>query len=260
VSEIYHIAIDGPVASGKGTIARELSYKLGIPCLDTGALYRGIAVYIRNIGTSAEGKTTGKKKQSGPYNLDPNNEQAVTNALKSVKMDVEIKAGVTNVSINGIDVTSQLRDNDISQITSVIATYPDVRKVIVAKSQEIAKTSSFILEGRDTSSVLLPDAKYKFYLTANVRTRAKRRIADLAAKGETVTMRDMKQQIKERDLRDSTKGGLRKVREAIVINNSRMNVEKTIDKFMKHLIAARVGENKKRRNKGRTFFHRFVGK
>lgn len=216
-NSIFHIAIDGPVASGKGTIARELSNRLGIPCLDTGALYRSIAVYVRDA------------------KLDGNNEVAVTAASQAIKMGIEIKDGTTYVKINGTDVTPSLRDNDISRITSIIATYKEVRKVVIAKSQEIAKTESFILEGRDTSSVVLPNAKYKFYLTAKVKTRALRRIGDLAGKDVNVTLREMKKQIKERDNRDMKKGGLHRVHEAIVIDNTRLDVEETLDKFISYM-------------------------
>lgn len=216
-NQIFHIAIDGPVASGKGTIARELSKRLGIPCLDTGALYRGIAVHIRNL------------------KLDVNDELVVVAALQAIKMDVEIKDGTTHVKINGRDVTPSLRDNDISQSVSVIATYTAVRKVVISKSQEIAQSHSFILEGRDIASVVLPHAKYKFYLTAKVKTRSNRRIADLAAKGVKVTLREMKKQIKERDNRDTRKGGLEQVREAIVIDNTKLNVTETIEKFISHI-------------------------
>lgn len=215
--EIFHIAIDGPVASGKGTIARQLSVRLCIPCLDTGALYRSIAVYLQDA------------------KLDVNSEKIVTEALQGVKMHVTIKDGTTYVKVNDKDVTAKLRDNDISKITSIIATYHDVREFLTAKQQEIAKTESFILEGRDISSVVLPGAKFKFYLTAKTKTRALRRQADLIAKGETVTLRDMIHQVKERDRRDMKKGGLKQVREAIVIDNTKLNEAETVELFITHI-------------------------
>jgi len=214
---IFHIAIDGPVASGKGTIAKELSERLGIPCLDTGAMYRSIAVYIRD------------KK------LDFENETAVTEALPKIKMDVETKKGTTHVTINGKDVTNKIRDNEISKIASSIAVYPEVRKFAIAKQQEIAKTESFILEGRDIASAVLTDAKYKFYLTAKLKTRALRRQADLAEKGIEITLEEMKQQIKTRDRRDMKKGGLKQVREAFVIDNTKMTVDETVNEFILHI-------------------------
>jgi len=215
--DIYHIAIDGPVASGKGTIARGLSERLGIPCLDTGALYRGVAVYLRD-----------NKK-------DPENRKVVTDALQAIKMSVRIEKGTTHVKINGVDVTKKLRDNDISQIASSIATYPEVRKFSTAKQQEIAKTKSFILEGRDIASVVLTDAKYKFYLTAKLKTRALRRQADLAQKGIEITLEEMKKQIKTRDRRDMRKGGLKQVKEAAVIDNTKLTVDETINEFILHI-------------------------
>jgi len=215
--DIFHIAIDGPVASGKGTIARELSERLGIPCLDTGALYRGVAVYLRDNKT------------------DPNNKKAVTDALQAIKMHVQIQNGTTNVKINGTDVTKKLRDNDISQIASAIAVIPEVRKFSTAKQQEIAKTKSFILEGRDIASVVLPDAKYKFYLTAKLKSRALRRQADLAEKGIKITLEEMTKQIRTRDRRDMRKGGLKQVKEAIVVDNTHLTVKETVDEFILHI-------------------------
>jgi len=215
--DIFHIAIDGPVASGKGTIAHGLSERLGIPCLDTGALYRGIGVYLRD------------------NKINHDDEQAVIQALQSIKLDVEIKNGTTHVKVNGTDVTKKIRDNDISQIASKIATIPEVRSFATAKQQEIAKTRSFILEGRDISSVVLPDAKYKFYLTAKLKTRALRRQADLAAKGIEITLEEMKNQIKTRDRRDMKKGGLKQVREAFVVDNTKLTVDETVNEFILHI-------------------------
>jgi len=217
MNNIFHIAIDGPVASGKGTIARGLSEKLGIPCLDTGAFYRGIAVYLRD------------------RKIAPEDKKSVTDALQGLKMGIEIKNGITHVKINGEDVTNKLRDNDISQIASTIAIIPEVRKFAIAKQQEIAETKSFILEGRDIASVVLPHAKYKFYLTSKLKTRGLRRQADLATKGIEITIAEMKKQIKTRDRRDTKKGGLKLVKEAIVIDNTRLTVKETIDEFISHI-------------------------
>jgi cytidylate kinase len=217
LKEIYHIAIDGPTAGGKGTVARALSARLGIPCLDTGAMYRAAAVYMRGAG------------------IDAKNQTAVTGALDDLEIDVTIKDGVTQTSVNGKDVTPNLRENDISCDSSIIATYPAVRKFMVARQQEIAKTESFILEGRDIASAVLPDAKYKFYLTAKVRTRALRRQADLKVKGTEITINEMIKQIKQRDRRDIKKGGLKCVSGAVVIDDTNLNIEETIEKFISYI-------------------------
>jgi cytidylate kinase len=150
-------------------------------------------------------------------------------------MDVEIKNGTTNVKVNGKDVTQKIRDNEVSKIASAIAVFPEVREVATAKQQEIAKTKSFILEGRDIASVVLPNAKYKFYLTAKLQTRALRRQDDLEAKGIEITLAEMIKQLKIRDRRDMKKGGLKQVKEAIVIDNTRLTVEETINEFISHI-------------------------
>ena len=226
MNNIFHIAIDGPVASGKGTIARGLSEKLGVPCLDTGAFYRGLAVYLRD------------------NKIDPADPKTVTDALQAVKMDVQIVNNTTHVFLDGVDVTNKLRENDISQIASIIGTYPDVRKFLVAKSQEVAKTRSFILEGRDIASVVLPNAKYKFYLTAKVKTRALRRQADLAEKGIKITLAEMTKQIKTRDRRDMRKGGLKQVKEAIVVDNTKLSVHETVEQFISHILELAPNEHR----------------
>ena len=166
---IYHIAIDGPSASGKGTVARELSIRLGIPYLDTGAMYRGVAVYIYDKG------------------IDYENQGAVAAELTNIRMAVDVKNGETRVMINGKDITGRLRENQISMMSSKTATYPEVRKMMREHQQDIAKTQSFILDGRDICSAVLPNARYKFFLTADLDTRARRRYNDLVRKGEKCT-------------------------------------------------------------------------
>jgi cytidylate kinase len=217
INEIFHIAIDGPVASGKGTVARTLSERLGIPCLDTGAMYRAFAVHIREKGV-----------------IDTN-EAAVLAELPKVAIEtrVVVRDGSTEtqVFVNGRDVTPQIRDNAISQIASNISRYTPVREKMVALQQEIAKTQSFILEGRDIASVVLPDAKFKIYLTASLEVRAKRRQQELAAKGTSIDLKEMMLQIELRDHTDRNKpvGALVCVPDAITIDNSDMTREQTVD-------------------------------
>ena len=217
LKSIYHIAIDGPAAAGKGTAARELSARLGIPALETGALYRGAAVYVRDL------------------RIDAMDQAAVTDALRTLKMNIQIRGGKTFAIVNGADVTKTLRENDISEISSVIATYPAVREFMMKIMRDIAARESFILEGRDIAAAVLPDAKYKFYLTANVKTRARRRRADLAAKGTQISLREMIRQIKQRDRRDAKKGGLVRVRGAVVIDSTNMTNAQMADEFIRHI-------------------------
>ena len=209
---IYHVAIDGPVASGKGTVAKGLSNRLRIPCLDTGAMYRAFAVYMMDKGYE---------------------DSEIDKALEEFDLDTRV-AEKTYVSVNGLDVTHRIRDEEISMKSSYLSSYPQVRDKMVALQREIAKENSFILEGRDIASVVLPDAKYKFYLTAHVKTRAMRRWAENQVKGIDITLKEMIKQIKERDRNDMNKpvGALKCVEGAIRIDNTKLNREQTVDKIM----------------------------
>ena len=215
MGEIIHIAIDGPVASGKGTVAKLLSTRLGIAALDTGAMYRAVAVWMLERGTEME------------------SEECIAVRMPEIKMKVEIKDDVTVVYIIGEDYTNKIRTAEAGKYASVVATNYAVREAMTKLQQEIAETNSFILEGRDISSVVLPNAKYKFYLTASVEKRAGIRRKELELKGETISEEEMVRQIKIRDARDSGReiAPLKIVEDAIIIDNSELTIKETIDKF-----------------------------
>lgn len=215
---IFHIAIDGPVASGKGTVAKALSERLGIPCLDTGAMYRAFAVY------------------AAANNVNEKNEQAVLDVLEKFDLSVRV-ADKTYVSVDGVDVTDKIRTNEISMKASILSSYPAVRENMVAEQRNIAKTQSFILEGRDIASVVLPDAKYKFYLTADLKCRALRRQAELKSKGINIKLDEMIRQIRERDENDKNKpvGALVCVPDAILIDNTKLGSKQTLEKFLSYI-------------------------
>jgi cytidylate kinase len=214
--EIFHIAIDGPVASGKGTVAKGLSDVLSIPNLDTGAMYRGLAVYCLDKG------------------VDTKDEAAVLSALKEIKLVVKIEKGTTMIFVNDKDFTPRLRFNEIGQMASNVSVFPLVREKMVSIQQDIAEKESFILEGRDICSVVLPNAKYKFYLTAKIKTRARRRMLELMQKGTEITLRDMIKQIKVRDRQDKRKkvGALKRTRDAVVVDNTRLSTDETVKAFL----------------------------
>jgi len=214
--EIYHVAIDGPVASGKGTVAKGLSEKLGIPCLDTGAMYRAFAVFFKE------------------NSFDINIESDVIDALNEFSLETSVKDDKTFVSVNGVDVTDKIRAEDISMLSSSLSTFPIVREKMVELQREIAKRQSFILEGRDISSVVLPDAKFKFYLTADLKTRAERRVKDVISRGENITLKEMMNQIEQRDKQDKEKpiGALVCVQGAVVIDNTKLSREQTVDAML----------------------------
>jgi len=208
VSNIIHIAIDGPVASGKGSVARQLSEKLGIPCLDTGALYRGVAVFVREQGQDK---------------------------LGDIKMTAKIIDGATHVYLDKKDVTAFIRDNDISRMGSQLATIPSVRALCTGIAQGIAKNQSLIAEGRDICNVVLPNAKYKFYIDGHVKVRAARRHRDLVGKGESISYKEVLKQTKQRDKVDRKKGGFKKISGAIRINATNMTVDENVQHMLNYI-------------------------
>jgi len=215
--EKVHVAIDGPVASGKGVVSREIARRMGMPFFDTGVMYRAVGVFVRMRG------------------IDYMNEDAVVGSLGDMMMEVFVKEDKTHIFVNGVDYTEMIRENEASIIAGKVASYKDVRKFLVAKMQEIAKGQSFVVEGRDIASVVLPNARYKFFLTASVDERVRRRMRDLQARGENVDANELRRQIEERDRRDYTEGGLKQVEDAILIDGDGLSIEETVDRMLCHM-------------------------
>jgi cytidylate kinase len=215
--ELVHIALDGPVAGGKGTVAHELAKRLGIPCLDTGAIYRGIAVYM--------------KQYSDKENFD-----IFINNVTNAKITAKIIDNVTHIYIDGKDVTGQLRENDISQLAAHTATFPTVRKLCTKISQDLAANHSLIAEGRDICSVVLPNAKFKFYLTANIKVRARRRYEEILKKRQDISFAQVLRETKQRDKSDMTKGGLVKTKDAVVIDSTKLTVDEITGLMLKYIL------------------------
>jgi cytidylate kinase len=187
VSDIFQISIDGPVASGKGTVARGLARRFGFLCLDTGAIYRGITVYFID------------------NNIDHNDYVAFNRALGEINLTIECIEGETFVFLNGEDVTRRLRTNEVSTRVFHVAKLVAVRAKVREIQQSVAAKSTLVCEGRDITSVVFPNARFKFYLTASVRERARRRRLELLGKGEDIDIRELAKQIAERDRADMTR-------------------------------------------------------
>lgn len=219
MSELINIAIDGPVASGKGVVTKGLAQKLGIPALDTGAIYRAVTLYLIE------------------HEINLADEKTILLELNKMQMQVFATDNTTRVFVNGHDVTPKLRDNQISMATPQVAAYPGVRDFVNHKIAKVAEQDNFILEGRDIGTAVLPHAKYKFYLTASLVERAKRRQKDLAAKGENVPLVEVMAQVKERDQADMSRpvAPLRQAADAIVIDNTELTLEQTIDTMLKYI-------------------------
>jgi len=209
---IYQIAIDGPSGSGKSTLAKGVARKLGIMYLDTGAMYRtcGLAALKERI--------------------DPKDEAAVKTLMDNMKLEVKFVDGEQHMILNGEDVTDQIRTPQVSVAASDISALPVVRTAMVNMQRDIARQQSFVLDGRDIASNVLPNAKYKFYVTAKASTRAERRLAELQERGDfSQSYEDVLRDIEYRDEQDSNRlsAPLVKVPEAIVINTDENSIEMT---------------------------------
>ena len=215
-----NIAIDGPVASGKGAVTKGLSQKLGIPALDTGAVYRAVTLYLLDNF------------------IDIRDEKAIL--LNLNKIDLRLYSVVNHnlrVFIQGQDVTSRIRENRVSLSVPIVAAHIGVRDFVNRQIATVASQGNYIMEGRDIGTVVLPNAQYKFYLTASLEVRAKRRKADLDAKGENISLLEVMAQVKERDERDMNRkiAPLKQAPDAIYIDNSNLTLEQTIDTMAKDI-------------------------
>ncbi|MBO4823606.1 MAG: (d)CMP kinase [Clostridia bacterium] len=215
-----NIAIDGPVASGKGAVTKGLSIKLGIPALDTGAAYRAVTLFLLD------------------NNIDLHDEKLILMNLNRIDLRIFMAENhAVRVFTQGQDVTPRIRDNRVSVAVPVVAAYAGVRDYVNHAIAEVASQGNFILEGRDIGTVVLPQADYKFFLTASLEVRAKRRKADLDAKGEKLSLLEVMQQVKARDEQDINRAvaPLRQAPDAIYVDSSNLTLEQTIDTLAKYI-------------------------
>lgn len=185
MDKIYNITIDGPAGSGKTTISKMVADALGITRLDTGAMYRAVAYYLKTQG------------------VDYNDTQKIESMLDSIDINVELDKGEQRTGVNGKFYGEELRTSEISQGASIVCRLPALRVKMTDMQREIARKFSCTIEGRDIGSYVLPDAEYKFYLTADVETRAKRRW--LQNSDKSMTVEEVKADLIERDERDMSR-------------------------------------------------------
>ena len=206
---MINIAIDGPAGAGKSTIAKLIAKEKGFIYLDTGAMYRALAVYALKNG------------------VDPLDEKAVDKLIVGVNMDIKYIDSVQHIIVCGEDVTSKIRENHVSKAASDISAHPSVRIKLVELQREFAKNHDVVLDGRDIGTFVLPDTPYKFYLTASEEVRAMRRVKDLAERGQTVEFNTVLEEIKQRDYNDSHRqfAPLRQADDAVFIDSSDMSIE-----------------------------------
>ena len=206
------IAIDGPGGSGKGTIALRLAKELGWNFLDSGALYRLVALAAMNRG------------------IEPDNEIALAELAAALKVDFDAKDDETRCILDGEDVSDQLRSESVSAFSSHVASHPEVRKALVQRQRDFRMPPGLVADGRDMGTVIFPDAIHKIFLTASVEERAQRRYKQLKEKGESVNLSRLFRDIEKRDERDRTRevAPLVAADDAVTIDSTRLSVDEVM--------------------------------
>ena len=213
------IAIDGPVASGKTAVGKEVSKILKIRFLDTGIMYRALCVAAIKEA------------------IDPTDEIELCKSAKTILVDFDDSSNLAkSIKINGYDVTASLRNPEVNRLVSTISKIPEIRKILVTNQRELSKHHSIIMVGRDIGTNVLKNASTKFYLEASVPIRAQRRFAELNS-SSNITLGQVLEDIKHRDSLDSTRSHapLKKASDAILINTDDLNIDQTVSIILKSI-------------------------
>lgn len=210
----YIIAIDGGAGVGKTSISKELAKRLNVIYIDTGAMYRAVALYFiqNNIKIS---------------------EENIQKYLDKIDVDIKIENGTNIIMLNGVDVTSKIREEEVSMCASTVSRYKEVREKLVSLQRKLALNQSVVIEGRDTTTVVFPNANLKIYLTASIDVRAKRRYADLLKENSKLGLdvNDVKDNMVKRDTQDITRkeSPLTIAKDAITVDTSDTTVDSAVD-------------------------------
>ena len=213
MSVTYNIAIDGPAGAGKSTIAKLVAAKLGFIYVDTGAMYRAMALYFLENG------------------IQPEDEAKVSAACGQIDISLRYQDGVQQVILNGEDVSGKIRTEAVGNAASVVSAYRAVRQALLALQQNLAKTSNVIMDGRDIGTCVLPEAQTKIYLTASSHVRAIRRYKELTEKGQTCNLEEIEQDIIDRDYRDMHReiAPLTQAADAVLLDSSALTIDQVVD-------------------------------
>ena len=205
----FNIAIDGPAGAGKSTIAKRVAKELSFIYVDTGAMYRAVALYLIKNGIS------------------PEDEAGLLRACGQIHISIEYENGEQQVILNGENVTGQLRNEEVGNMASAAAAKPCVRETLLTLQRDLAVKADVLMDGRDIGTNILPDAQLKIYLTASVETRAGRRFRELQEKGEAFTLEAIAKDIEERDRKDMSRetAPLKMAEDAVLVDSSEMDIE-----------------------------------
>lgn len=212
---MINIAIDGPAGAGKSTVAKCIAKTLGILYLDTGAMYRAFALYFIRIGIAMDDAAE------------------ITARMAQVNIEVKYEDGQQHIYLNGADVSEDIRQHEVSKCASEISKIKEVRLMLVQLQREIAQKNDVIMDGRDIGSYVLPHANYKFFLTASPEVRARRRLDELTAKGQSAEYNTILSDITERDKNDSTRAfaPLICAEDAVLIDSTMLSEQQVCEKI-----------------------------
>ncbi len=216
------IAIDGFSSTGKSSISKIIAKQLGLIHMDTGALYRGITFFaLQNC-----------LKEDGTIDID-----LVISSLSHIALEFQDIDGELQLFLNGKNINKEIRFPQVSDYVSVIAKQPEIRHFLLKTQREIAEKGGVIMDGRDIGTVVLPNADYKFFMTASQEERTKRRFLELQASGEQIDIDTVKQNLISRDKIDSEReiSPLKQAQDAILIDNTNINREETIDLILSYI-------------------------
>lgn len=212
-----NIAIDGPAGAGKSTIAKRLAKELSFIYVDTGAMYRAMALYFLDAG------------------MDASDETAISEACEKINVSISYENGEQQVLLNGVNVNGRIRQETVGNMASATSVYPAVRKKLLSLQQKLAADEDVIMDGRDIGTCVLPNAQVKIYLTASVEKRAARRYAELTEKGTACDLKAIQEDIKERDYRDMHReiAPLTQAEDAVLVDTSDMTIDEVVAEIRK---------------------------
>ena len=224
---IYNIAIDGPAGAGKSTIARRVAKELSFIYVDTGAMYRAMALYLL-------------RKE-----VNRDDTEQIGNICQDAEISIEYQNGEQIVLLNGENVNSYLRTEEVGNMASVSSAVPRVREKLLSLQRKLSKDMSVVLDGRVIGTTILPDADVKIYLTASSLTRARRRYLELQEKGTVCNLDDIQKDIEERDQRDMNReiSPLRQAKDAVLVDSSDLTIQQVVDRILQIFRSKTTGED-----------------